>query len=322
MILTALDVPSRFSLVLSESVLCPISLAQPITGDAPYSRLPLTEQRVKSCNIHCCLTINYVTFQVTPIYYGNYVKGKLSPFYGYYRVKDGSFHDNSINREISLPIGTYNMIYWGTPQYQTPIYAHPAIKEAAHSIGADMSKQSLGLFRISADTIYYPVFDLVYATQPVNIGSESLSGSLKRVVAGIKVVLKDKDNAVLSSSIDSVSVRITNIYSELNYYTGKPQGTPRTIAFPLIRSNDGTQMSNSTVMLFPSAGKPEFQLAIILKNGNVKSFRQALSSPLDANAKLTLTLSLGDIFSEESSGDFTVDDWNEKNENIDIPIIE
>ena len=114
------------------------------------------------------------------IYYGNYVKGKLSPFYGYYRVKDGSFHDNSINREISLPIGTYNMIYWGTPQYQTPIYAHPAIKEAAHSIGADMSKQSLGLFRISADTIYYPVFDLVYAIQPVNIGSESLSGSLKR----------------------------------------------------------------------------------------------------------------------------------------------
>jgi hypothetical protein len=54
----------------------------------------------------------------------------------------------------------------------------------------------------------------------------------------------------------------------------------------------------------------------------VKSFRQALSSPLDANAKLTLTLSLGDIFSEESSGDFTIDDWNEKNENIDIPIIE
>ena len=50
----------------------------------------------------------------------------------------------------------------------------------------------------------------------------------------------------------------------------------------------------------------------------MKSFRQALSSPLDANAKLTLTLSLGDIFSEESSGDFTVDDWNEKNENIDI----
>lgn len=77
MILTALDVPSRFSLVLSESVLCPISLAQPITGDAPYSRLPLTEQRVKSCNIHCCLTINYVTFQVTPMNYSD----KAQPAY-------------------------------------------------------------------------------------------------------------------------------------------------------------------------------------------------------------------------------------------------
>ena len=82
--------------------------------------------------------------------------------------------------------------------------AHPAIKEAAHSIGADMSQQSLGLFRMSADTIYYPVFDLVYATQPVNIGSESLSGSLKRVVAGIKVVLKDKDNA-------SIDVQLTYV---------------------------------------------------------------------------------------------------------------
>ena len=42
------------------------------------------------------------------IYYGNYVRGKLSPFYGYYQVKDGTFYDGSINREISLPIGTYN----------------------------------------------------------------------------------------------------------------------------------------------------------------------------------------------------------------------
>jgi hypothetical protein len=68
--------------------------------------------------------------------------------------------------------------------------------------------------------------------------------------------------------------------------------------------------------------KPEFQLTIILKNGNVKSFRQVLSSPLNANAELTLTLSPDDIFSEESSGDLTIDDWNEKNENIDMPIIE
>ena len=78
-------------------------------------------------------------------------------------------------------------------------------------------------------------------------------------------------------------------------------------------------MSNSTVMLFPSAGKPEFQLAIILKNGNVKSFRQALSSPLDANAKLTLTLSLGDI-SEDLLVTLPSMTGTRMN-NIDIPII-
>lgn len=55
-------------------------------------------------------------------------------------------------------------------------------------------------------------------------------------------------------------------------------------------------MSNATVMLFPSFGKPEFQMSIILKNGNVKSFKQTLNGPLEANSKLTLTLTLGDIF--------------------------
>lgn len=213
------------------------------------------------------------------------------------------------------------MIYWGTPQYKEPIYAYPAVKEAALAIGEDMSKQALGIYQISADTIYYPVYDLVYAVQPAKVGSESLKASLKRVVAGLKVTVKNKDNGVLSSSIDSVAVRITNIYSELNYYTGKPQGTPRTIAFPLVRSTDGTQMSNATVMLFPSAGKPEFQLSIILKNGAVKSFKQTLKSPLTANTRLNLTLSLGDIFSDESSGDFNVDNWNEENENIDVPTL-
>lgn len=96
-----------------------------------------------------------------------------------------------------------------------------------------------------------------------------------------------------------MTVRVTNIAGELNFYTGAPQGNPRTVAFPLVRSVDSTQMSNATVMLFPSFGKPEFQMSILLKNGNVKSFKQTLNAPLTANSKLTLTLTLGDIFSEE-----------------------
>ena len=258
----------------------------------------------------------------TSIYYGNYINRKLTPFYGYYQVKDGAFYNDGVNRELSLPAGLYNMIYWGTPKYEEPIYAHPLMRDPVYILGEDMSRQHFSLFKMEADTTYYPVFDLVHAVQPANIGSEDLKASLKRVVTGLKVIIKDKNNGILSSSIDSMVVRITNIAGELNFYTAAPQGSPRTVAFPLVRSVDGTQMSNATVMLFPSFGKPEFQMSIILKNGNVKSFKQTLNGPLEANSKLTLTLTLGDIFSEESSGEFTLDNWNEERQTIDVPSLD
>lgn len=258
----------------------------------------------------------------TSIYYGNYINRKLTPFYGYYQVKDGAFYNDGVNRELSLPAGPYNMIYWGTPKYEEPIYAHPLMRDPVYILGEDMSQQHFSLFKMEADTTYYPVFDLVHTVQPANIGSEDLKASLKRVVTGLKVIIKDKNNGILSSSIDSMVVRITNIAGELNFYTAAPQGSPRTVAFPLVRSVDGTQMSNATVMLFPSFGKPEFQMSIILKNGNVKSFKQTLNGPLEANSKLTLTLTLGDIFSEESSGEFTIDNWNEESQTIDVPSLD
>ena len=197
----------------------------------------------------------------TSIYFGNYVNRKLTPLYGYYQVKDGIFYHEAVNRELSLPAGAYNM--------------------------------SFGLYRRLPDTTYYPTFGWVHTVQSANIGSEDLKASLKRVVTGLKVIIKNKDNGILSSSIDSMTVRVTNIAGELNFYTGAPQGNPRTVAFPLVRSVDSTQMSNATVMLFPSFGKPEFQMSILLKNGNVKSFKQTLNAPLTANSKLTLTLTLG-----------------------------
>lgn len=258
----------------------------------------------------------------TSIYFGNYVNRKLTPLYGYYNVKDGTFYNDAINRELSLPAGTYNMIYWGTPKYEEPTYAHPTVIEPIYIIGGDMSKQHFSLLKMPADTTYYPTFDLVYAAQPAKIGTENLKASLARVVTGLKVIIKNKDNGILSSSIDSTIVRVTNIAQELNFYTGAPQGNPSTVAFPLVRSVDGTQMSNATVMLFPSFGKPEFQMTIILKNGTTKNFKQTLNAPMTANSKLTLTLTLGDIFSEESSGDFTIDNWNEDSQTIDVPILD
>jgi hypothetical protein len=74
------------------------------------------------------------------------------------------------------------MIYWGTPKYEEPIYAHPLMRDPVYILGEDMSRQHFSLFKMEADTTYYPVFDLVHAVQPANIGSEDLKASLKRVV--------------------------------------------------------------------------------------------------------------------------------------------
>lgn len=252
------------------------------------------------------------------IYYGNYVSNTLTPLSAYYYIKDGTYYEDSANRVISLPAGTYNMVYWGMPVYEEPQYTNPIVREPAYSIGADMTLQKFSLVKMPTDTTYYPAFDMVHAVKSADVGTEPLSASLQRVVAGLKVIVKDQDNGVLSSSISSMTVCVTNIASELNFYTGKPQGNPCSVSFPLQRSVDGTEMSCATVMLFPSFGKPEFQLYITLKNGTVKTFKQVLSSPLDANTKLTLTLTLGDVFSEESTGDFTVSNWNEYSQTIDI----
>ena len=258
----------------------------------------------------------------TSIYYGNYVNSKLSPFYGYYFVQNGELYASDSNRELYLPLGNYEMLYWGTPKYEEPIYAYPAVREPTYNIGGDLAQQDFSLLKMSDTDAYYPTYDLVFACHRVTVGAEDLDAALKRVVAGLKVVLKDKDNQVLSTEITNVEVRVTNIYEKLNAYTAEPHGDPCTVSFPLVRSADGLQMSNGIVMLFPSAGIPELQLNISLANGQVKHISQQLKQPLEANNKLTLTISIGDIFEEEGSGSITVDEWNENHEEIDVPVLQ
>ena len=81
-------------------------------------------------------------------------------------------------------------------------------------------------------------------------------------------------------------------------------------------------MSNGIVMMFPSVGIPELQLNITLADGQIKHINQQLQQPLEANNKLTLTISIGDIFEEETSGSVTVDEWNENHEEIDVPVLQ
>ena len=237
-------------------------------------------------------------------------------------VPNGELYASDSNRELYLPLGNYEMLYWGTPKYEEPIYAYPAVREPTYNIGGDLAQQDFSLLKMSDTDAYYPTYDLVFACHRVTVGAEDLDAALKRVVAGLKVALKDKDNQVLSTEITNVEVRVTNIYEKLNAYTAEPHGDPCTVSFPLVRSADGLQMSNGIVMLFPSAGIPELQLNISLADGQVKHISQQLKQPLEANNKLTLTISIGDIFEEEGSGSITVDEWNENHEEIDVPVLQ
>lgn len=251
-------------------------------------------------------------------YFGNYVANKLTPFTGYYKLRDGEIYGKS-NRFVTLPVGLYNMIYWGTAKPEMPTYSDPAVVEPQLTLGVNLNEQYFGLRKMLADTTYYPTFDFVYAVRSVDIGVEELSASMQRVVAGLKVIVMNSDNSGLSSTIAGMQVHIGNIAEKLNVYTAEPVNMTRTVAFTLTLSADGTQMSNDAVMLFPSGKSPMLSLFIQLKNGNVKTFRQALAAPLKANNHLTLTLKLGDLFSDQTSGTFTVDQWKEEHQTIDLP---
>lgn len=252
------------------------------------------------------------------IYYGNYIQNKLTPFPGYYKLMNGEVYGKS-NRLLTLPIGLYNIIYWGTPKAGTPIYSDPVVLDPAITLKGNLDEQSFKLRRMPADTTYYPTFDLVYAVNSIDIGVEDLNASLQRVVAGLKVIVKNTDNSVLSNTIGGMNILIGSIAEELNMYTAEPVNQTCTVKFPLTLSADRNEMSNATVMLFPSGPRPLLTLLINLKNGNVKTFRQELTGPLKANNQLTLTLTLGDIFSDQTSGSFTVDKWEEENQTITVP---
>ena len=59
---------------------------------------------------------------------------------------------------------------------------------------------------------------------------------------------------------------------------------------------------------------------LTLKNGLVKHFRKLLDNALIAGNRLTLNITLGELYSEETSSDgFEVENWTESTETIDFP---
>lgn len=254
------------------------------------------------------------------IYFGNYISGKLSVFNGFYMIVDGNV-SGQYNRELHLPIGDYNMVYWGTPKYDEPIHNAPQIVSPGLSEGADLSKLYFTL-RSIGNELYSPVYDLVYAVKPAHIGTDALQASLTRISAGLKVIVKQSDGSAFTQDITSVKVNIGNIAEKVNFYTAQAENMTKTIQFELARSEDGLSYQNATVMLFPSAENPPLELIITLQDGTVFRLQENLTSTLSSNTRLTLNISVGKILPDGNPGDFTYDQWHESNENIDFPIVD
>lgn len=257
----------------------------------------------------------------TSIYYGNYVNDNHTTFSGYYVIVDGSTY-GAYNRLLHLPTGNYNIVYWGTPKYDDPIYNAPAIKEPGLTIGANLSDLYFSLRPNSGDTTYMPVYDLVHAVQEAHIGIENLQVPLKRVGAGVKIIAQMSADDVFNPDIADIEVLIGGIAEKINFYTAVPENMTKTVKFNLELSDDSTMMSNPTVMLFPSSENPSLTLIITLKDGSQHTLNQNLNTPLSANTRLTLNIVLGEIHSGGDAGNFTIEDWNESTETIEFPIID
>lgn len=251
-------------------------------------------------------------------YLGNYTQdGTQTPIPAYYIITDGK--GSSKNYPLRLPVGTYNLVYWGYPNfYNTP---DAAIADPRLTVGEKLNGTSLGLLKVPADTVYYPVHDLVFGTQIIDIGQEDMQAHLKRVSAALGVVVSETNGNAFSEAIDSMWVYIGNIYSDLNYYSAQPEGSSRTIRFGISPSADRKEWSNEFVSVFPSQPHPSFQLFVQLSTGKIKSYRKNLSSQLTAGTRTTVQLTMDGVLLEEgNTGGFQVDKWKEQTDSIHIPL--
>lgn len=251
-------------------------------------------------------------------YIGNYSPaGVQMPFPAYYTITNGT--GESKNYPLRLPVGTYNLIYWGYPTfYNTP---DAAIADPRLVVGEKLNGTSLGLLKVPADTVYYPVHDLVHGSQIIQIGQEDMQAHLKRASAALGVIVTETNGNAFSEAIDSMWVYIGGIYSGLNYYSAQPEGSFKTIRFGISPSADRKEWSNEFISVFPSRPAPLFQLFVQLSNGKLKSYQQNLNSQLNAGTKTTVNLSMdGVLLVEGQTGGFQVDKWKEQTDSIHFPL--
>lgn len=253
----------------------------------------------------------------TAIFYGNYYNDKLYPVNALYTISQGDIYNPL--RPVTLPVGDYSLIYWGVSKAQEPTYTKGAILEPSLTMNVDLARQNYSLRKYPhvADTAYYPVYDFVFANQIVDIGAQSIAVSLKRMVAGLSVILQTEDGSKLDSEIASINVLIGNIAEDLNFDTGEPENQTKTVRFPITVADDSLTAANPVTLVFPSAPNPPLTIVLTLKNGTERTFRTRLTNTLTANTKLTVKVDMGEIFSSETeAGGFRVSQWEERSETV------
>ena len=254
------------------------------------------------------------------LYYGNY-RGRpatLSSLPGFYQIDNGEIVAN-VGSPILLPIGTYQMLYWGYTLPSDTVISYPSNRDPSIILGGNLQDQAYSLLSYAqSDTLYYSVHNYTYAVQAVNIGSEGLGAYLQRAVAGLKVVVQTKDGEPFDADIDSIRVMVGTIAQQLDFYTAEPMNTTKTVVVPL-RISPSRMCAYNAVTLFPSGATPWVIIELTLLNGDVKTYTSNLSSALTAGNMLTLTFNVGDILSTptEDGNGFNVHDWNESNQTID-----
>ena len=98
---------------------------------------------------------------------------KLTVFNGLYAIENGHIYAGS-GRKLSLPQDSYNLLYWGTPIYDDPIYSTPEIVNPGLSLDADLSSLYLELRKNYGEETYHPVYDSFTAFDKVSDSGSSI----------------------------------------------------------------------------------------------------------------------------------------------------
>lgn len=224
----------------------------------------------------------------TAIYYGNYRGESLMPFAATYIIEKGNVEQYLT--PLRLPSNTYNILVWGVNS--EPQYDKPAIESAPIRIGANLAQNVMSLRAIFGDTTYRPVYDYCYAVKSVDVGKQNFSLDLRRVVAGLNLTVKNRDNSPISTSVIKIEGVVGGIARSINFFTAVPSDYTCAIAFPLTISESRASATITRVMLFPTKAPSVITITLRFVNGSTKTYTHTLPSVLSAGTILTHTIEL------------------------------